>query len=61
MCATVCPSDALYYGTAEEVLAARPARAVIDVFAFGNQELQTGNQMVVPADRAGTVLPLIGG
>jgi hypothetical protein len=57
----VCPSDALYYGTAEEVLAARPARAVIDVFAFGNQELQTGNQMVVPADRAGTVLPLIGG
>lgn len=59
MCATVCPSDALYYGTADEVSAARPTREVIDVFAFGNQELQTGNQMVVPADRASTVLPLI--
>ena len=57
MCATVCPSDALYYGTAAEVEASRPGRSVVDVFGFGNQELQTGNAMVV----AGTdrqLLPL---
>ena len=58
MCATVCPSDALYYGTAAEVEAQRPSRKVIDVFGFGEQALQTGNWMVVPAD-APDLLPVI--
>jgi Fe-S-cluster-containing dehydrogenase component len=59
MCATVCPSDALYYGTAEEVLASRPRRQVIDVFGFGQQELQSGNWMVVPEDFSLAALPLV--
>lgn len=56
MCATVCPSDALYYGTAAEVRAARPGREVIDVFQFGNQEVQTGNWFVV--DERVSLVPL---
>jgi len=59
MCATVCPSDALYYGTADEVLAARPARKVVDVFDFGAQELQSGNWMVVANDFSLSAFPLV--
>ncbi len=56
MCATVCPTDALYYGTAEEVRAQRPNREIVDVFNFGNQELQTGNHYVV--DKRIELVPL---
>jgi Fe-S-cluster-containing dehydrogenase component len=59
MCATVCPSDALYYGTADDVRASRPGRRVIDVFNFGAQELQTANAMVVPEDFSFTSLTLL--
>jgi hypothetical protein len=59
MCATVCPSDALYYGTAEEVRASRPGREVIDVFRFGEQELQSGNWMVVPEEFSVLTFPLV--
>jgi Fe-S-cluster-containing dehydrogenase component len=59
MCATVCPSDALYYGTAEEVRAARPGREVTDVFRFGAQEVQTGNWVVVDAPLSLTPLPMV--
>lgn len=60
MCATVCPSDALYYGTADEVRAARPHRAVVDVFMFGSQELQSGNSMVVPEEFSLLAFPMVG-
>jgi Fe-S-cluster-containing dehydrogenase component len=60
MCATVCPSDALYYGTAAEVRASRPRREVIDVFSFGQQELLSGNWMVVPEEFSVLTFPLVG-
>lgn len=59
MCATVCPSDALYYGTADEVRAARPGREVTDVFQFGHQEVQTGNWFVVDERVALVPLPAV--
>lgn len=60
MCATVCPSDALYYGTADEVLASRPNRRVVDVFSFGAQELQSGNWVVVPDEFSVLTFPMVG-
>jgi Fe-S-cluster-containing dehydrogenase component len=59
MCATVCPSDALFYGTADQVRESRPGREVIDVFRFGNQELQTGNWLVVDRGLVGRPLSLV--
>ena len=40
MCATVCPSQALFYGTREELERIRPERP-IDEFAFGEQSVRT--------------------
>jgi hypothetical protein len=40
MCATVCPSQALYFGPAEEVMRMRQERPVQE-FHFGEQALRT--------------------
>jgi Fe-S-cluster-containing dehydrogenase component len=48
MCATVCPSGALFYGTREEVEDRRRARP-LDVFLFGEQQVATRNAFMVPA------------
>src|SRR5262244_267796 len=40
MCATVCPSQALYYGTAEEIERMRVEKP-INEFQFGNQTVRT--------------------
>jgi len=40
MCATVCPSQALYYGTAEEIERLRVEKP-INEFQFGNQTVRT--------------------
>ena len=37
MCATVCPSQALFYGTAEEIDRLRPMSTPVNRFQFGNQ------------------------
>jgi Fe-S-cluster-containing dehydrogenase component len=55
MCATVCPTGALFYGTVEELDADRPASEAIDVFAFGAAEVRTGCAVVVPAGFKGVV------
>ncbi len=47
MCATVCPSEALYYGTADEIAERRRGRAVSD-FWFGGQQVTTRNALVTP-------------
>jgi len=49
MCATVCPSGALFYGTREEVEDRRRARPLND-FAFGEQHVHTRNHLMVPAE-----------
>ncbi|MFE9427651.1 4Fe-4S dicluster domain-containing protein [Kitasatospora sp. NPDC006697] len=58
MCATVCPSGALYYGTLEQLQAERPGVTVTAEFAFGEVVVQTGVAMVAPAAHRG---PLPGG
>jgi len=48
MCATVCPSQALFYGTREEIERLRQRSRVINVFQFGDQTITTRVQMMVP-------------
>ncbi len=48
MCATVCPSGALFYGTREAVEDRRRARPLAR-FAFGGQTVATRNHLMVPA------------
>jgi Fe-S-cluster-containing dehydrogenase component len=48
MCATVCPSGALFYGTRDEVEDQRRARP-LNQFFFGASPVQTQNYLMVPA------------
>jgi hypothetical protein len=48
MCATVCPSQALYYGTREEMERLRPMSMPVNQFQFGNQRITTQVLMMVP-------------
>jgi Fe-S-cluster-containing dehydrogenase component len=50
MCATVCPSQALYFGTREEVEQLRPASRPLNRFLFGHQVITTKVNMMVPRD-----------
>jgi NNP family nitrate/nitrite transporter-like MFS transporter len=47
MCATVCPSGALFYGTREEVEDLRRAQP-LDRFTFGAETVRTRNHLMVP-------------
>jgi Fe-S-cluster-containing dehydrogenase component len=47
MCAIVCPSGALFYGTAEEVEDQRRARP-LNRFLFGETAVRTRNHVMVP-------------
>ena len=51
MCATVCPSGALFYGTQEAVEDRRRARP-LNLFAFGEHVVVTRNAVMVPAPTA---------
>jgi Fe-S-cluster-containing dehydrogenase component len=48
MCATVCPSQALYFGPREEIERLRPRSTPIDTFQFGAQTIRTRVRMMVP-------------
>ena len=48
MCASVCPSQALFFGTHEEIEALRPQSAPIDRFKFGEQTITTKVKMMAP-------------
>ena len=48
MCATVCPSGALFYGTQEDVEDVRQARP-LNLFQFGDHVVRTKNSVMVPA------------
>ena len=50
MCASVCPSGALYFGTREEIEALRPRSEPVNAFRFGGQTITTKVQMMVPRD-----------
>jgi Fe-S-cluster-containing dehydrogenase component len=48
MCATVCPSQALFFGTREEIDRLRPRSIAINQFQFGGQRITTKVNMMVP-------------
>ena len=52
MCASVCPSGALHFGTREQVEQMRKRSRPVSTFQFGNQTITTKVNMMVPA--AGT-------
>jgi Fe-S-cluster-containing dehydrogenase component len=51
MCAAVCPSGALYYGTREEVAQLRTRSRPVNEFQFGNQRITTKVNMLVPREQ----------
>jgi len=48
MCATVCPSQALFFGTREQVLALRPQSTPTNKFRFGDQTITTRVNVMTP-------------
>jgi Fe-S-cluster-containing dehydrogenase component len=56
MCATVCPSQALFFGTREELDRLRPRSRPINEFHFGGQTIHTKVHMMVPREAAVTHL-----
>jgi Fe-S-cluster-containing dehydrogenase component len=48
MCATVCPSQALFFGTREQALALRPQSAPTNRFRFGDQTITTRVNVMTP-------------
>jgi Fe-S-cluster-containing dehydrogenase component len=50
MCASVCPSQALFFGTREEIEAARPRSRPVNSFRFGGQTITTRVNMMIPRD-----------
>ncbi|MBI4265416.1 MAG: 4Fe-4S binding protein [Acidobacteria bacterium] len=48
MCATVCPSQALFFGTREQIEQLRPMSAPVNEFRFGNQTISTRVLTMVP-------------
>jgi Fe-S-cluster-containing dehydrogenase component len=57
MCATVCPSQALFFGTREQILALRPQSMPTNTFRFGGQTITTRVSVMVP--RRAAAPPLI--
>jgi len=50
MCATVCPTGAIFYGTLEEIKKLRPHSKPINKWRFGKQEVETRVWVMVPHD-----------
>jgi Fe-S-cluster-containing dehydrogenase component len=48
MCATVCPSQALFFGTREELATLRPQSRPSNVFRFGEQTITTRVNVLLP-------------
>ena len=48
LCATVCPSGALFFGTAEEVRKLRPRSRPASRFQFGGESVSTRVQVLLP-------------
>ena len=50
MCASVCPSQALFFGTREEMEKLRPRSRPINNFQFGEQQISTKVNVMVPRE-----------
>jgi Fe-S-cluster-containing dehydrogenase component len=51
MCASVCPSQALAFGTRSEMAKLRPRAKPINTFQFGRQTIRTKVNVMVPIER----------
>jgi Fe-S-cluster-containing dehydrogenase component len=51
MCATVCPSGALYFGTREAIERLRPQSTPLNRFQFGRQTITTKVNMMAPRQK----------
>jgi len=58
MCATVCPSQALFFGTREQIEELRPMSVPINQFQFGSQTITTQVFAMVPRATA-TATPYV--
>ena len=56
MCASVCPSQALAFGTREEMARLRPNSTPTNQFQFGAQRIQTKVNLMVPREAADSVV-----
>jgi Fe-S-cluster-containing dehydrogenase component len=52
MCATVCPSQALFFGTREQIEALRPQSRPTRQFRFGDQTITTRVNVMVPRQQS---------
>jgi Fe-S-cluster-containing dehydrogenase component len=52
MCATVCPSQALFFGSREQIHALRPQSMPTNQFRFGEQTITTRVNVMVPRKQA---------
>jgi Fe-S-cluster-containing dehydrogenase component len=59
MCATVCPSQALFFGTREQVEQLRQRSRPVNRFRFGNQTINTKVNMMVPRDGQATYVDVV--
>lgn len=50
MCASVCPSQALFYGTREEIEQLRPRSRPVNSFRFGQQTITTKVKLMIPRE-----------
>jgi Fe-S-cluster-containing dehydrogenase component len=60
MCASVCPSGALHYGTGAVIVRRGPASRPVSVFLFGRQTIRTRVSMMLPARAPGPLDVLTG-
>jgi Fe-S-cluster-containing dehydrogenase component len=59
MCASVCPSGALSFGTREQIQEERPRSEPINTFQFGDQTITTKVNMMVPRDSGTTHIDVL--
>src|ERR1019366_10076842 len=50
MCATVCPSGALFFGTREQISKNRPISTPVNTFRFGQQLVKTKVNIMMPKE-----------
>jgi Fe-S-cluster-containing dehydrogenase component len=60
MCASVCPSQALFFGTREDVERLRPSSRPIRDFQFGDQRITTRVNLMVPKGSPPAPLNVLG-
>lgn len=56
MCASVCPSQCLFFGTREEIEQLRPRSRALNQFQFGEQQINTKVNMLVPNNDPASIL-----